>query len=492
MRGVVIGLALAAAAALYVVLKPSYQTPLGVSADVVKEGSLRYRLVVQPYFARYEPGREPAVIVILPPASEVGKPPMRSVQLSAVGPTVGEVWLDDAEVRGNTVVVKLSGKFGQVLDDWVHHLGNATGVEPSIHVHIWYGDEYWGFAFVNYDPHKLAKRNTTYVVKAQVITSKRPTEGRKPASHNFGLDCAYEWRYSFTVLDTEKDLGGRIPVLFLYNQYSYSGEVGLNYEITIGSRLYISGALALGHQIGDVDIKITDLIAGQWDIKDNTTTIKAFHSVSPEKAYWVGVYGRLTVDRYDEWQVCRDGGRVVGSSRTGKVMYKTNVYYFRKDASGKTLVFSEGVSTDVLNKVLELRNYYKLFKTITAEVSTAQSPKIIDLGNILTDYVNSQCPSLSPSFDTPLGIIAVAFTAVVKGVQFVKQNPWLAAIPLSIDADYKQFSGIEYKAQYQNYGGVYKNGYNVVEYVDLYVISSPVKISDNCVVDLPVGYVISR
>lgn len=495
LRGVVIGLALAAAAALYVVLKPSYQTPLGVSVDVVKEDSLRYRLVVQPYFARYEPSREPAVIVILPPASEVGKPPMRSVQLSAVGPTVGEVWLDDAEVRGNTVVVKLSGKFGQVLDDWVHHLGNATGVEPSIHVHIWYGDEYWGFAFVNYDPHKLAKRNTTYVVKAQVITSKRPTEGRRPASYNFanfGLDCAYEWRYNFTVLDTEKDLGGRIPILFVYNQYSYSGEVGLNYEITIGSRLYISGALALGYQIGDVGIKITDLITGQWDIKDNTTKIWDYPSVLPEKAYWAGVYGRLTVDRYDEWQVCRDGGRVVGSSRTGKVMYKTHVHYIKKDSAGNTLLFIGAVDSNTLITLLELRKYYKLIRTISAEPSTVYNRKVIKLGDELTKYVNSQCSSLSLQIDSPVGVIAVGAATLLKGLDFVKKYGWFALIPLSISADFKQFAGAELKVDYENLGALRGNGYNVVEYVDLYAISGQVKISDGCVVDLPVGYIISR
>ncbi|RFA96199.1 hypothetical protein CGL51_05875 [Pyrobaculum aerophilum] len=493
---VVLGLAMGVAAALYVLFWPSYQIPLGLGVEVKEAEPGKYQVFFQPTYSRYEPSNQPAVIIILPSAREVGVPPMRSVQLSAVGPTVGEVWLNDAEVRGNTVVVRLDGKFGEVLDDWLQYLGNATGTEPSIHIHIWYGDEYLGFAAVNYDPHKLAGKNVTYVVKARVVTAERPIKPKPKQSSGyafakFGLDCTYEWRYNYTVIDTEKDAGGKIPIFFLYNQYLYSGEVGLDYEIVIGSRFYVSAALALGYEIGNVGFKLTDLLPGQWDIKDNTTTISGRHSVLPEKAFWAGAYGRLTVDRYDEWQICYDGGRVVGASRTGNVMYKTRVHYLKKDSTGKTVVFREGVDANTLATLLELKNYYKIIKSITAEVSTAQNPKVINLGELFVSHINSQC-SQPLSVDAPVGAIALGFVALLKGLQYAKANSWLLAIPLSVDADIKQFAGVEYKARYENIGAALGNGYNVVEYVDLYAISNQVKIDNNCVVDLPIGYVISR
>jgi hypothetical protein len=265
---------------------------------------------VEPYYARFEPGNIPAVVIILPSARELGKPPMRSIQLSAVGPRLGEVWIDDAEVRGNVVVVRLDGKFGQVLEDWLSFLGNATGVEPSIRIYLWYGDEYLGFAVVNYNPHRLAGRNLTYVVKAQVATAERPVkpkprEGSGYHLTRFGLDCRYEWRYNYTVLDTEKEFAGKI-IYFIYNQYLSSGEVTQRLDITIAEKFTIG--LALGYQIGPADFTLKELISICLDWEDNSTAIRALFSVFPEGAFLFGVYGKLTNDRYDEWYICRDSG----------------------------------------------------------------------------------------------------------------------------------------------------------------------------------------
>ncbi|MGB9704733.1 MAG: hypothetical protein ACPL3C_04740 [Pyrobaculum sp.] len=477
---------------LYVVYWPSYQIPLGVDVRFEKVGPLKYELVVEPYYARYEPSNRPAVFIKLPSAREVGRPPMWSIQLSAVGPTVGEVWIDDAEVRGNVVVVRLDGKFGLVLDDWLRYLGNATGVEPSIHVHIWYGDDYLGFAAVNYDPHRLAGRNVTYVVKAQVVTAERPLKTKprnSPGSHfsSFGLDCVYEWRYNYTIIDTERDFGGKIPLFFIYNQYSYSGEVELILDITIIDKAYVTAGVALGYQILDIDITFRDLFAIPFDIKDNQTRILRSPDVSPEEAYWFGVYGKLTIDRYDEWYVCRDGGRVVSASRTGNVMFKSKIHYLRKDSTGRTLVFWEKLGSSQLTTALELRNYYKLLGTLVAEVSTPQNPKIIELGEWIARQFNTQCPT-EASVGAPIAIIL----GLIKGAEFVKRHPLLAFIPVAVKGDYADIKGVEYKATYQNVGAANGRGYNVVEYVDIYATGQKVKISDSCQVDLPLGYVISR
>ncbi|AET34124.1 hypothetical protein P186_2745 [Pyrobaculum ferrireducens] len=482
-------MALGALAVLYVVYWPSYQIPLGVDVRFEKVGHLKYELVVEPYYARYEPSNRPAVFIILPSAREVGKPPMWSIQLSAVGPTVGEVWIDDAEVRGNVVVVRLDGKFGLVLDDWLRYLGNATGVEPSIHVHIWYGDDYLGFAAVNYDPHRLAGRNVTYVVKAQVVTAERPlkTKPRNSAGYHFssfGLDCVYEWRYNYTIIDTERDFGGKIPLFFIYNQYSYSGEVGLLLNIT---KAYITAGVAVGYQIGSADITFKDLMALSFDIKDNQTKIFKGGSVFPNEAYWFGVYGKLTIDRYDEWYVCRDGGGVMSASRTGNVMFKSRIHYLSKGSAGNTLVLRERFNSSRLITALELRNYYKLLGTLVAEVSTPQNLKILNLGEWVVRQFNTQCPR-EALVGAPFGVILRA----VKGAEFVKRHPALASIPVSVKADYANIRGVEYKAIYQNVGAAFRRGYDVVEHVDIYATGVKVKISDSCQVDLPLGYVISR
>jgi hypothetical protein len=66
------------------------------------------------------------------------------------------------------------------------------------------------------------------------------------------------------------------------------------------------------------------------------------------------------------------------------------------------------------------------------------------------------------------------------------------AIPISVTGDFANTQGVEYKATYENVGARYGNGYNVVEYVDIYAFGSKVKVAEGCVVDLPLGYVISR
>jgi len=491
-----LGIAVGALAVIYAIYWPSYQTPLGLAVGLEKVDSNKYELTVEPYYARYEPSSRPAVIIILPSARELGKPPMRSIQLSAVGPRVGEVLIDDAEVRGNVVIVRLDGKFGQVLEDWLSFLGNATGVEPSIHIYLWYGDEYLGFAVVNYNPHKLASRNVTYVVKAQVITSEKPVKIKPRDSSGyhfsrFGLDCGYEWRYSFTIIDTEKDLGGKIPLFFIYNQYSYSGEIGLSLDITIVDKLYISAGVALGYEIGPVGVTIKELWSASWDIKDNTTRIASQFSVLPEEAYWYGVYGKLTIDRYDEWYVCRDRGVTVSASRTGNVMFATKVHYLRKDSTGRTLAFGERLSASQLLAILELRDYYKLLGTLRADVSSVQSPKFLNIGGWMVNQLHTQCPG-GFSLDAPAGVIIAAGIAVFKGINYIKQNPLLLLIPLSVDADFVNKQGVEYKVIYENLGARHNRGYDVVEYVDIYAIASKVKISDSCEVDLPVGFLISR
>ncbi len=386
--GIYFGVVLAVLAALYVIFWPSYQTPLGLAVGVKEVSGAGYKatvVTVEPYYARFEPGNIPAVVIILPSARELGKPPMRSIQLSAVGPRLGEVWIDDAEVRGNVVVVRLDGKFGQVLEDWLSFLGNATGVEPSIRIYIWYGDEYLGFAAVNYNPHRLAGRNLTYVVKAQVTTAERPVkpkprEGSGYHFARFDLGCGYEWRYNYTVLDTEKEFAGKIPIYFIYNQYLSSGEVTQRLDITIVDKVYFNIGLALGYQIGPVDFTLKELISQNFDIKDNSTTIRAQFSVLPERAILYGVYGKLTIDRYDEWYVCRDRGVTISASRTGNVMYASKIHYLKKDSSGRTLAFGERLDSSQLSVMLELRNYYRLLTTLRADVSTLQNPILIDLG----------------------------------------------------------------------------------------------------------------
>ncbi|MEM4754648.1 MAG: hypothetical protein QW686_08385, partial [Pyrobaculum sp.] len=164
----------------------------------------------------------------------------------------------------------------------------------------------------------------------------------------------------------------------------------------------------------------------------------------------------------------------------------------KKDSAGKTLLFIGAVDSNTLITLLELRKYYKLIRTISAEPSTVYNRKVIKLGDELTKYVNSQCSSLSLQVDSPVGVIAVGAATLLKGLDFVKKYGWLVFIPLSISADFKQFAGVELKVDYENLGALRGNGYNVVEYVDLYAISGQVKISDGCVVDLPVGYIISR
>jgi len=491
-----LGVALGVLTVVYAVYWPHYQTPLGLATVVREVGPNKYQLTFEPYYGRYEPSNRPAIIIILPSARELGKPPMRSIQLSAVGPRLGEVQIDDAEVRGNVVVVRLDGRFGLVLDDWLSFLGNATGTEPSIHINLWYGDDYLGFAAVNYNPHKLAGRNVTYVVKAQVITAEKPvkTKPRDNAGHRFsrfGLDCVYEWRHNTTVIDTEKDLGGRIPLFLIYNQYQYSGEIELGLDITTVDRLHVSVGVALGYQIGPVDITLRDLLTLPFDIKDNIIAIKAALSVLPGEAYWFGVMGRLTIDRYDEWYVCRDGGRVVSASRTGNVKFATKIHYLRKGSTGRTLAFAERLSSSQLSTILELRNYYKLLGTLRADVSTLQSPKRLDLGEWMVKQLYTQC-SEGVSVGGPVGAIVWIGVGVLKGLTFAKQNSYLAAIPLSVSADFVNQQGVEFKAVYENVGARYNRGYDVVEYIDVYAISSRVRISDSCQVDLPLGFVISR
>ncbi len=106
----------------------------------------------------------------------------------------------------------------------------------------------------------------------------------------------------------------------------------------------------------------------------------------------------------------------------------------------------------------------------------------------MTRHLYTQCFYLTPSAGLPVGFI-VAF---VKGLSYAKQNSYLLAIPISVTADFGDIRGVEYKAIYENVGARHGNGYNVVEYVDIYAFGSKVKVAEGCVVDLPLGYVISR
>jgi len=223
-------------------------------------------------------------------------------------------------------------------------------------------------------------------------------------------------------------------------------------------------------------------------LKDNSTAIRAQFSVFPEEAFLFGVYGKLTIDRYDEWYICRDSGVTISASRTGNVMYASKIHYLKKDSSGRTLAFGERLDSSQLSVMLELRNYYRLLATLRADVSTLQNPILIDLGEWMTRHLYAHCPSLTPSVGAPVGFVVAA----VKGLSYVRQNPYLLAIPISVTGDFANTQGVEYKATYENVGARYGNGYNVVEYVDIYAFGSKVKVAEGCVVDLPLGYVISR
>lgn len=472
-RSITVGIALAVLVAAYVQLYQPWQKPLGYSlvADVeTQPGRIKVKDItlvpVRQFVEKSNKWNAPAVVIVLPGPSETGTPSMRNVQVFAKGPNIGKIELDDVEVNGNVVIIRREGKFKKVLDDWLSYPGDSF--ETSIHIYVWYGDTHVGFAAVNYNPKQLAKSNATIYAKPYVHTAEKPKKDGA-WSHNSpkaGVYCYNKWRYNYTVFDTAVNLGGKIPILFIYNTSPQSGDAAIIYEITPRHRFYATLGVVLGQEVGPYDIVVKELYTIPYDVKDDSTRINDIYVLGPNKAIWAGVYGRLKVARYDEWEVCHHGSSRF-ERRTGNVMLQTDIFYLNKDSTGKTLAFSEFVAGATLNMMYSLRKNYAIFTTLAVDPK-----KRVYLHN----YYNDQMRICN---DPHIGMVIGAIIAATNSTK-----PW--AIPISIHVDSK-----ETDIEYRNQGAAGYGGVNVAEYVDMYALSVPTNI-EGCKVQMPVAYIISR
>ncbi|ACB39257.1 hypothetical protein [Pyrobaculum neutrophilum] len=446
--------------------------PLEYRPTVSREDG-RINIGITPVYQRYvdKPGG-PYIVVIL------DGPTPTSVQVWAKGPNVGKIQLYDVEVSGNVVRIPLRGQFKRVLDDW----RNATDVEVPIEIDLWYADA-WGFAVAHVAPGhvaKLTRGEWQIKTKPRIVEwpkTEPPPPSRAEAGKSFqrpqplDVDCRYEWRYNTTIFDTERDYGGRIPLILFINSNPYSGAAGLSSTITLIDRVWTAFGVVLGWEVGGVGITGPQWEVIQWDVKYNSTSIGIGPlMLYPEEKALGGTYGRLIIAKYDEYQVCYDRGVKVGESKTGRVKFQSDVLYIRGGS---------WISTDVPAEVITA-----VYNNFTDVVSAAAYPgQQLDLSVQLAGYYSSSC-SGEASVGLPVGVIA-------KALLRARVHPALILLPVSVSADFKQFQGVELKAQYANLGRFNNRGYDVAEYVVVKGAKTPVYVG-SCRVNLPFLIVDSR
>jgi len=90
---------------------------------------------------------------------------------------------------------------------------------------------------------------------------------------NVDFECTYKWRHNRTWIDTERDLGGWIPILAIRNDNQRSATLGMSVYITTSRRVWNEFTLIFGTEVGLAEISITDIYTYQWDLKYNERKI---------------------------------------------------------------------------------------------------------------------------------------------------------------------------------------------------------------------------
>lgn len=361
-----------------------------------------------PVYSEVVNGDGPAIEVVLPSPEELGfRGELVSVQLFTKTP-FRKVVIRGAVIDRTRGVARIRidrGVFAEVLRTWLENRSlDSEAVEVPIEIDLWYrdlnGSIHYAFTTVHWNPQRVSALKQSQVLRVKPFKVLLHPNLIKPkhrvAAPNTsdtlgrGILCGYEWRYSYTWIDSSRDLDGWIPVVMVRNSDPQSATLGMSVYIAATGRLRSTG------------IAVTRIYTYQWDLGySGRRVVRENIRIYPGQDYVLYIKGRATVNAYYEYWVCRDvrTGSVVSESRTGNVKLQTEVFYIEFDNSGKALTRDSYSTT---NPATLLRGLTPVF---TKRLSYGDT---VELSYYLSEYMKKRCRGAgSLGIGAPIGIVAL-------------------------------------------------------------------------------------
>ncbi|MEZ0290514.1 MAG: hypothetical protein ABWJ42_05430 [Sulfolobales archaeon] len=470
---------------LYIMI--SYATVGGVS---LKSGQIIY-------------GQGPGVEIIIPSPSELKIPHGKIVSIQVFIKSPDEKIEVYKGGETSSIYINLREYWSKFLGKWIDRRSmdvNFTRIPIEINIWIRTPDKriHMILAVAHIDLKRLVELKPTEIIRVipenaveigsfeeAIETQMKISETNVKARESIGTAgqgpycdyVIYEWRYNGTLIDTERDLGGWIPVLIISNPYPMSGTIYItDFKITLQYQIYNSFAIALGYAVGGVSISVSEWDIVRWDISYYNRVIKIPNVIilPPNNGVIFYISGKAQVNRYDLWRKYANPSThcVEIQEWTGRVKIQTDLYYINFDSSGVAISRVDYHTSDYLESIIS-----SIYNNLTLiHYETLYPPNAIPVHDRLSNVFSSRCYTSDVEIGFPLGIIASRFASSLA--------PVLALIPLSFTVKLASTSASFDWIFYLSNLGAYRGGYNVAEIVMIYATNSSYKIS-SCSINLP-------